>query len=79
MKQRPLSWMQQQFLTVLKDGKWHKAPAVVTGSGIRGLLSRGLIEKRNPREHMFSWIRDGEFRLTQAASDKEGAGNASKT
>lgn len=62
-KQRPLTWMQRQFLEVLKDGEWHPAPAVVTGSAVRGLMTRGLIERHNPREHMFSWVRDGRFRL----------------
>lgn len=65
MSEKPVTWMQQQFLNVLKDGEWHEAPAVITGSGIRGLLRRGLIERRNPNEHMFSWVRDGQFRLVR--------------
>lgn len=63
---RPLSWSQQAFLKLLADGAWHPCPATVPGSSVRGLMSRGLVErKENPNEHPWTWIREGKFRLVK--------------
>lgn len=69
-KTRRLTWMQEKFIDVLKDGEWHDAPAVVSGSAIRGLMSRGMIERKaNPNEHPWTWVREGKFRLKKDHSN----------
>lgn len=83
MKPRPLTSAQKGFLRYLSDGKWHPwSGQAITGSGLRGLISRGLIERlEDPNESVWTWIRHGRFRLIKqaATNTEEGAGNASKT
>lgn len=68
---RRLSWAQEDFLRYLSDGEWHSwSGKTITGSGIRGLISRGLIERRCENET--AWMRDGEFRLKLAALSARG-------
>lgn len=73
MKQRPLTSAQREFLAYLKDGKWHPwSGQAITGSGLRGLMSRGLIERLpEPDEDAWTWVRHGRFRLlTEVRSDR---------
>lgn len=64
-RERRLTWAQQGFMDYLKDGKWHKwSGQAINGSGLRGLIKRGLIERRNPNEHPWTWVIEGEFRLS---------------
>lgn len=72
-KQRPLSWAQQQYLQRLADGKWHGCSGeAINCSGLRGLMSRGLIERQeNPNEHPWTWIRGGKFRLKPPAPESQ--------
>lgn len=70
-KQRPLTSAQRGFLQFLSDGKWHPwSGQAITGSGLRGLISRGLIERLNdPEESVWAWVRSGKFRLVKQGSD----------
>lgn len=73
-KQRPLTSAQQGFLRYLSDGKWHPwSGQAITGSGLRGLMSRGLIERlHDPNESVWTWVRSGRFRLANK-NDKQNA------
>lgn len=70
-KERPLSPAQRDFLRYLRDGKWHAwTGQAITGSGIRGLISRGLIEQlEDPNRYAWTWVRGGRFRLKPPASE----------
>jgi hypothetical protein len=64
IKRRPLTSAQKGFLRYLSDGKWHPwSGQAITGSGIRGLISRGLIERQCADESPWTWMRHGAFRL----------------
>lgn len=73
-KRKRMSWMQEHVLNEIpRDGKWHKIPVVATGSAIRGLVARGLIEHRpkNPAYAAWEWITMGLIRHKRPTKDTE--------
>lgn len=67
-RERPLSWGQQDCMKRLRDGQYHSVCGwPVTASGIRGLISRGLIEKLDdPNETVWTWVKSGKYRLKES-------------